>query len=421
MSLKYLVRTPLNSIINYLEIILDSGRIDEITREQLGKSLSSSKSLIYAINDLLDLTRVVSNDPVLMNETFDFKAEMKNVVDVFREETSRKGLQLSANLGSDIIPTLVKGDPMRLRQAISNILSNAVEHTTRGMIIFGIDVLESNDLRSLIEITVQDDGCGMSEEQLDSLFQHLEHIVEEPEPETALRSVEPSIGLGLAVVARFVRNCQGQIKIQSKFGTGTIVRLRMALLSAHSSGGKEFLGTHSDQEMADLLQNIEERASKISKEIVPVSETEVSEILTTGTDPSSSGSLPIASPTPSLSSQASVIGSAQASPRYERQGNRGYPFPSMKDLDVGLTKLRILVAEDNPLNSKILNLRLTKMGHHVTFTPDGRACADMFVARSNDFDVILMDLQVSIISSTIFALAKNILRCRCWMATGPQD
>jgi hypothetical protein len=243
----------------------------------------------------------------------------------------------------------------------------------------------------------------MSEEQLDSLFQHLEHIVEDSEPETSLKPVEPSIGLGLAVVARFVRNCKGQLKIQSKVGTGTTVQLRMTLLLTDSDSGKQFLDTPpSNQVMADLLQNIEERANMISKGIVRASETEVLPILTPATDPSSVGSLTIASPSPSLSSQASVLGSAHTSPRTERRGSRGYPFPSMKDLDVELSKLRILVAEDNPLNSKILNLRLTRMGHHVTLTPDGQACADTFKARSDEFDVVLMDLQVSNNSSTLF-------------------
>jgi signal transduction histidine kinase len=84
---------------------------------------------------------VATNDPILVTEIFDFRSEMNNVVDAFREETGRKGLQLSADLGSDMLPTLVKGNPARLRQAISNILSNAVENTTNGIIVFNLNVL----------------------------------------------------------------------------------------------------------------------------------------------------------------------------------------------------------------------------------------------------------------------------------------
>lgn len=245
--LRYIVRTPLNSIINYLEIILD-GQIDEGTREQLGKSL------IYAINDLLDLTRVTGNDPILLAEIFNSRHEIDSVIDAFREEAIRKALSLSTHLKTDMLPSNVRGDPMRLRQAVSNILSNALEHTERGNISIKIDVLEQKYSEALVELTIQDEGSGMSEAQLDSLFQHLEHIMEVSELHVSEGDESP-LGLGLAVVARFVRNCQGQLRIRSELGKGTKVHFRMPLTSASAShSDKTTLDTPpSDQTMADLL------------------------------------------------------------------------------------------------------------------------------------------------------------------------
>ncbi|KUJ15051.1 uncharacterized protein LY89DRAFT_620335 [Mollisia scopiformis] len=390
------VRTPLNSIVNYLEIILD-GQIDDNTRDQVEKSLTASKSLIYAINDLLDLTRVVDHSPVMLDEKFNLKHELDGVVDAFREEAIRKGLNLSTDIDSDTLPSHVKGDPMRLRQAVSDILSNAVEYTGEGQIVMKVAVLESNGDQGVIEITVQDEGIGMSETQLDSLFQHLEQVIDDPESETSSQPNQGAIGLGLAVVARFVRNCQGQLRVQSELLKGTTVQLNIPIISATTSAvGQRPLDTPpSDQEMADLLKNIEERTQMINR-ITQISQTDSAPLLTPATELTSTDSLPMSSPALSLGSQASAIGSSsQFSPTLDARGSREFPFPPMLDASFG--KLRILVAEDNPLNSRILNIRLSKKGYHVTITPDGRAYADIFVTRPEEFDVILMDLQMPLL------------------------
>ena len=113
------VRTPLNAIINYLEIALE-GSIDSETRENLAKSHSASKSLIYVINDLLDLTNTEAGNNLIVEDLFDLPATIREVTNMFAGDAKRKEIEYEvAELPG--VPTFVLGDQRRVRQAVSNV------------------------------------------------------------------------------------------------------------------------------------------------------------------------------------------------------------------------------------------------------------------------------------------------------------
>lgn len=120
---------PLNVIINHLEIALE-GSLEEETRDSLAKSHSASKSLIYVINNLLDLTMAGEGREVTKNEVFDLKSMLEEATDMFAGDTHRKE---TADDGEECarIPTHVVGDGHRVRQAISNVTANAIQNTSR--------------------------------------------------------------------------------------------------------------------------------------------------------------------------------------------------------------------------------------------------------------------------------------------------
>lgn len=122
----------MNAIINYLEIALE-GALDQETRENLAKSHSASKSLIYVINDLLDLTKTEEGRDLIKDEVFDLQATIREAAETFSGDAKRKGLQFEINLQPGL-PQLVHGDQRRIRQAISNIVANALQHTTTGWV-----------------------------------------------------------------------------------------------------------------------------------------------------------------------------------------------------------------------------------------------------------------------------------------------
>ncbi|KAK0628805.1 hypothetical protein B0T17DRAFT_167415 [Bombardia bombarda] len=221
------VRTPLNAIINYLEIALE-GSLDQETRDNLARSHSASKSLIYVINDLLDLTMTEEGQDLIKDEIFNLPACIKEATEQFKSDAQRKGISYQV-IEHPGLPRFVYGDQRRVRQAVANITANAVQNTVKGFVRVELYVAEVQDNRVRIEIVVQDSGKGMSNKQLDDLFRDLEQVSTDQDHEDQLledkSDGEPrrvkTLGLGLAVVARILRNMDGQLRLKSETGKGS--------------------------------------------------------------------------------------------------------------------------------------------------------------------------------------------------------
>lgn len=230
------VRTPLNAIINYLEIALE-GNVDNETRENLAKSHSASKSLIYVINDLLDLTKTEQGRELIKDELFDLKATLREATDSFAGDAKRKNIEYEVieYLG---VPQNVIGDQRRVRQAITNIAANAVQNTSQGGVKVEMYATSWEQGHVDVEVSVKDSGVGMNSKKVDSLFRDLEQVQSEytdfsghgKSTSEAKRISNKSekeeedqrtLGLGLAVVARIVRNMNGQLRLKSEEGKGS--------------------------------------------------------------------------------------------------------------------------------------------------------------------------------------------------------
>ncbi|PKX95444.1 putative sensor histidine kinase/response regulator [Aspergillus novofumigatus IBT 16806] len=232
-------RTPLNAIINYLEIALD-GDLTQETRESLSRSHSASKSLIYIINDLLDLTNAENGISLIKDENFDLVETIHEASSIFCEEARQKGVELHVVQYSDIPPVL--GDQRRVRQVITNLISNAVQHTSSS----GTVTVESCLLpdytetgRLGVEVAIHDTGTGMSQNDIEALFCELEQVsnkdyIRSRSPQRCDNAVTSDssgsrniLGLGLALVARIVRNMNGQLSGKSEEGQGSCFRIKM--------------------------------------------------------------------------------------------------------------------------------------------------------------------------------------------------
>lgn len=218
------VRTPLNAIINYLEIALE-GSLDQETRDNLARSHSASKSLIYVINDLLDLTKTEEGNDLIKDEIFDLPACIKEATEAFRKDTKRKGIGYEV-IDHPGLPKLVHGDQRRVRQAVTNLTANAVEHTTEGFVRVECYTSWTEGQKVRVEILIEDTGCGMSNAKLDALFRDLEQVTdadeEQSDKDLDVSGEKPkTLGLGLAVVARIVRTMDGQLRLKSENGKGS--------------------------------------------------------------------------------------------------------------------------------------------------------------------------------------------------------
>lgn len=234
------VRTPLNAIINYLEIALE-GSLDQETRDNLSRSHSASKSLICVINDLLDLTKTEEGQELIKGEIFDLPACIREGSDPFKTDAARKGIAYEF-VEQPGLPQFVFGDQRRVRQVVANMTANAVQHTVEGYVRIELYVAEVLERRVWIEIVVEDTGSGMTDEKLDALFRDLEQVstdensdvLDDKESNNETPSGEGrTLGLGLAVVARILRNMDGQLRLKSEPGKGSrfVVQLPFELPS----------------------------------------------------------------------------------------------------------------------------------------------------------------------------------------------
>lgn len=149
--------------------------------------------------------------------------------DAYHNEAKRKAIDYEVTIQPGI-PKKVLGDVRKIRQAISNIVANAIKHTSKGGVTVEAYVAFMEGSVANIDIAVQDTGSGMSPKQVDALFMHLEQVqLDSPTAQKSIRDGEEpkspeddkALGLGLAVVARIVRNMNGQLRLKSKEGEGS--------------------------------------------------------------------------------------------------------------------------------------------------------------------------------------------------------
>ncbi|KAF1995374.1 hypothetical protein P154DRAFT_445573 [Amniculicola lignicola CBS 123094] len=434
------VRTPLNAIINYLEIALE-GSLDTETRENLSRSHSASKSLIYVINDLLDLTKAEEGGSLIKGEIIDLSQTIKEATDMFRGDARRKNITYEV-IEHPGLPESVIGDQRKIRQAISNITANAIQNTTTGGVKVEVYVasLSPENGHIDLEFAVTDTGVGMSAKSLDQLFNDLEQVQEEPlnSVEDALVSDPKAInakgektvlGLGLAVVARIVRNMNGQLRLKSDEGQGSRFVIQLPFDLPDSEIEKQASIKTAEGSITSQLEGPEgERTSERGSSVWSTRPT-----LTKRHSADRSLSIP-----PQRTRSKSVeLNDKQVLPPHQRSMmqvvpgqehvvDSGIPVRAVKIPDVGspimashqptgiqgevidepesaqdappsTEHMSVLVAEDDPVNSKIIKKRLEKLGHIVHLTVNGEECSSWFGDKPSGYDVILMDMQMPIV------------------------
>lgn len=275
------IRTPLNAIINYLEIAMEAS-LDTDTRDHLTRSHSASKSLVYVINDLLDLTSAERSNNLIKDEAFDLFATAKEASGLFVSEANRKGLSYTITVQPDV-PCSVLGDQRRVRQMMLNLISNAIQYTSAGFVAVDVcrrgvtlgdsdDDPEGHDGHVRVELSVTDTGRGMSQGALQGLFHELEQVSSEAvqldhdsndEQQSAagsqaeLPGQRDVLGLGLALVARLIHQLNGQLSVKSQEGKGSCFKIALEFPlpeSEVSSEQQKHISMQPQQEEVPVLQ-----------------------------------------------------------------------------------------------------------------------------------------------------------------------
>ncbi|GLB08244.1 light-sensor Protein kinase [Aspergillus tubingensis] len=443
------VRTPLNAIVNYLEIALE-GALDTETRDNLTKSYSASKSLIYVINDLLDLTNTEKGHNLIKDEPFDLPLCFKEATGMFSSEAHRKGIDYTVHAHPGL-PKTVMGDERRVRQAISNLISNAIQHTSTGGVTVELWRAPGNPEPGFatIHMTVLDTGTGMSSAMLETMFQELEQVSSEDDsyffdrdPNNHSQHTESErqkgvLGLGLALVSRIVRNTHGQLTVRSEEGKGSRFQISLQFatpedtdsdqpetpqISTQDDGAipfeakEEFILVDSSSSApsdgwrrsgsyrgANSPSADELDAKLVAEESIDRTKDEAAGLLPSSdrrklvTLPSTPERLDDVTRALQKNVQNLSISDKPANTSAGPAGPAPTSAPAGSDAQAPSGKYRVLVAEDDPINGKIVQKRLGKLGHTVQLTVNGEECAAAYRADSGQYDVVLMDIQMPIV------------------------
>ena len=223
-GLSHEMRTPLNGILG-LAGLLSNTDLDADQRKLLSTLEQSAQAMLSKLNDVLDLSRLENGRVELRSAVFRPAELATSVIALFEPLARDKGLQIGLDLGANA-ETEVLGDPVRIKQVLANLVSNAVKYTPEGSVRVAARLVEGGQQDKLfLEFVVTDTGVGMSPEQVASLESR------DAQPITG------EAGLGISICHRVLDLMEGEIGIESRLGEGTMITTRMRV--RHEPGASE--------------------------------------------------------------------------------------------------------------------------------------------------------------------------------------
>ncbi|MCA9660528.1 MAG: response regulator [Myxococcales bacterium] len=217
------IRTPLNGVLGTAQLLLGDG-LDEPTRKRYAKTIvRAGTTLLTLLNDILDLSRVEAGKLKLDLQPLDPRALLRECCDLYAAIAAREAIALSFTWSGGLGDLI--GDPTRLRQMLSNLISNAIKHAGAGRIEARGELLEEHELDghpvAIVEFSVVDDGLGVPHEARDRLFR--------PFSQLKRTSTADGSGLGLALVREFAEAMGGSVGVDSRPGAGARFWFRVPL------------------------------------------------------------------------------------------------------------------------------------------------------------------------------------------------
>ena len=420
------LRTPLAGILGMVRVLESSG-VSDVQRDYLDTVKNCGLNLLGIINDILDLSKIESGHMTVEQIDYDPAIVVDDLVRLLAPDAFDKGVELAAFVDPAIPPAIV-GDPHRLRQVLTNLVGNAIKFTSAGSVIVRA-VVDASAVPPMLRFDVVDCGIGIPKERAHDLFQRFTQV------DASTTRKYGGTGLGLALSRQLVELMGGQIWFESEPGEGSTFSFSVPFVVARGMGLAPRSDRYSSLEIDVLCISPSEGVGDVLRRYVEALGSTVTLARDLATADLASrmytfGLIVIDATMPAidiheikksigLNSRSDMppivylekygLGRREGEANIQRPlvratidhicrllangGKRALPAAAPA-IAARATQLKILVAEDNPVNQKLLTTLLHGFGHVSEIAGDGRqviaACA------KSKFDVILMDLNMPV-------------------------
>ncbi|MFA7553433.1 MAG: response regulator [Spongiibacteraceae bacterium] len=429
------IRTPLNGVMGMADLLHQSS-LPPTQKQYVNVIINSGKSLLNVINDVLDFSQIEAG--ALKLETIDFSLEqlIAELAEIYRYTSIGKDINFTASINPSTPPFLT-GDPSRLRQILLNLLSNAFKFTEQGEIILRVESEVTDESQCNLAISVSDTGIGIRHQQ--RLFRSFSQASNDTYRKYG------GTGLGLSICKQLIEIMDGTIDVVSELGRGSCFTIKLALpVSQHcpmeliNLNDKKLLivddysvarNILAEQAKALGMKAITASSANEAWIILASHQADYFDFIITDLDMPHTNGLQFSkqilghtkynqililllSATNEISTKERknalnlhYVGSKptsvqQLSDIFQHAINkttikqRDTTQPSLNPT----TSLNVLVAEDNPVNAKVIQAMLSKLGHKLQLTNNGEETLEYYQQQYDNIDLILMDCEMPIMN-----------------------